>query len=219
MDDGEGAQVQLRDGGLTLSPSDVTGFLSCRHLTTLDLRAARAGGRVKTKPGEQAELVFRKGMEHERAYLAQLAREGSSIVEISLEPQLDWELAQQQTIDAMRAGADVVYQGVFTAGNWRGVADFLLRVPAPSALGEWSYEALDTKLARSAKPAYILQLCFYNDQLGRLQGQPPEWIHVLLGSGELAGFRPEEFGAYYRRVRSRLVKFLADRRATEPDPN
>ena len=47
------------------------------------------------------------------------------------------------------------------------------------------YEALDTKLARHAKPAYILQLCFYSEQLARLQGREPEHIHVLLGNGEL----------------------------------
>src|SRR5439155_23209489 len=101
----------------------------------------------------------------------------------------------------------------------RGVADFLLRTERPSDLGEWSYEALDTKLARTAKPAYILQLCFYDEQLGRLQGLAPERIHVLLGSGELASFRPEEFGAYYRRVRSRLVEFVGEGRETTPYPN
>jgi hypothetical protein len=36
---------------------------------------------------------------------------------------------------------------------WGGVADFLMRIDTPSALGPWSYEALDTKLARHAKPA------------------------------------------------------------------
>src|SRR5205823_3397420 len=90
---------------------------------------------------------------------------------------------------------------------------------APSELGGWSYEAIDTKLARTAKPAYILQLCFYDEQLGRLQGRPPERIHVMLGSGELASFRPEEFGAYYRRVRSRLVEFVDAGRDTQPYPN
>src|SRR5207249_8882152 len=100
-----------------------------------------------------------------------------------------------------------------------GVADFLLRVETPSDLGHWSYETLDTKLARTAKPAYILQLCFYDEQLGRLQGRPPEQIHVLLGSGELASFRPDEFGAYYRRVRSRLEELVAAESPTEPYPN
>ncbi len=81
-----------------------------------------------------------------------------------------------------------------------------------------TYEALDTKLARSAKPAYILQLLFYNEQLARIQGREPERIHVLLGNGTQATFRPGEFAAYYRRVRSRLERFVADPPPTEPYP-
>ena len=34
--------------------------------------------------------------------------------------------------------------------DWRGKADFLVRTDAPSALGGWSYEAWDSKLARHA---------------------------------------------------------------------
>jgi predicted RecB family nuclease len=211
--------VQLRNGHISLSPSDVTAFLACEHLTTLQLQVARGELTVPSEPNEQAELVFRKGLEHEQAFLAQLRAEGKSVAEISLEPDLDWERAQRETLEAMRAGVDVVYQGVFIDGDWRGVADFLLRVDTPSDLGSCSYEALDTKLARTAKPAYILQLCFYDEQLGRLQGRTPKRMHVLLGSGELASFRPEEFGAYYRRVRSRLVEFISDGRITEPYPN
>ena len=32
------------------------------------------------------------------------------------------------------------------------------------------YEVVDTKLARHSKPAYVLQLCFYSEQVGRIQG-------------------------------------------------
>ncbi len=112
----------------------------------------------------------------------------------------------------MEAGVDVVYQGVFAHDGWRGVADFLLRRP------DGVYEALDTKLARSSKPAYILQLLFYDEQLARIQGPADRQIHVLLGSGERQSFDPREFAAYYRRVRSRLERFVADPPPTEPYP-
>ena len=130
------------------------------------------------------------------------------------DPRGDYDGAARATADAIRAGeADVIYQGVFAHEHWRGVADFLLRRP------DGVYEALDTKLARSAKPAYILQLLFYDEQLARIQGPAePEQIHVLLGSGEQATFDPREFAAYYRRVRSRLEQFVADPPPTEPYP-
>src|ERR671935_1343466 len=210
--------MDLRDGQVRLSPSDVTAFLACEHLTMLQLRVARGELTVPAERNEQAELVFRKGLEHEQAFLDQLRAEGRSIAEISLDNDHDWERAERETLDAMRAGADVVYQGVFADGGWRGVADFLLRTETQSALGPWSYEALDTKLARSAKPAYILQLCFYDEQLGRLQGLAPARMHVLLGNLTTESFRPEEFGAYYRRVCRRLEEFVSQPPSTEPYP-
>ncbi len=88
---------------------------------------------------------------------------------------------------------------------------FLERVPLPcSALRDYSYEVLDTKLARHAKPQHIVQLCVYSDLLGRLHGRRPEWMHVLLGSGERESFRVDEFLPLYRRLRRRYDARLAE---------
>jgi predicted RecB family nuclease len=210
--------MQANNGDVTLSPSDVTAYLACEHLTTLSLRVARHDLKKPDFENEQAELVFRKGGEHEDAYLGRLESEGKRIARISLEPDLDWERATCETEDAMRAGVDVVYQAAFVSEDWRGVADFVMRVETPSQLGAWSYEALDTKLARHAKPAYILQLCFYSERIGAIQGLAPAQMHVLLGNLTQESFRPEEFGAYYRRVCRRLEEFVANPPETEPYP-
>jgi predicted RecB family nuclease len=209
--------VRATNGHIVLSPSDLTAYLACEHLTTLSAKVARG---ELTKPdveNDQAELVFRKGREHEAAYLQRLKDEGKTVREISFED-LGWDDAVDATIAAMRDGVDVVYQGVLVSERWGGVADFLMRVDTPSALGAWSYEALDTKLARHAKPAYILQLCFYSERIAAIQGLPPARMHVLLGNLEQESFRPGQFGAYYRRVCRRLEQFVADRPATEPYP-
>ena len=68
------------------------------------------------------------------------------------------------TEEAMRSGADVIYQACFVDGAWRGFADFVERQP------DGGYEVVDTKLARHSKPAYVLQLCFYSEQVARIQG-------------------------------------------------
>ena len=126
--------------------------------------------------------------------------------------ELNWERAAHETADAIRSGVDVVFQGVFLGDDWRGVADFLERQP------DGYYEVVDTKLARHAKPAHILQLCFYTEQLGRMQGRVPELMHVLLGSGERDSLRLDDFSAYYRRLRGRFVDFASFDRETEPYP-
>ena len=209
--------MQFRADRLTLSPSDVTAFLACEHLTALELQVSLKLLAAPEVENQQGDLIKRKGDEHEAAYLKTLRGQGKSVREVDFQWP-DWEGGQEQTLVAMREGVDVVYQGVFIGDGWHGLADFLMRVENPSALGAWSYEALDTKLARSSKPAYILQLLYYNEQLARLQGREPGEIHVLLGNGEQDSFRPEEFAAYYRRVRSRLEAFVADPPQTEPMP-
>ena len=84
----------------------------------------------------------------------------------------DFEAAAARTVEAMRAGADVICQATFVDGSWRGRADFLLKTPG-TRLGPWGYEALDAKLARAEKPTYVLQLCFYSDGIAGVQGATP----------------------------------------------
>ena len=129
--------------------------------------------------------------------------------------------ALEQTIAAMRAGAEVIYQAALADGDWRGFADFLERVPMPCpAFGDYSYEVLDTKLARHAKPGYLVQLCLYSDLLARVQGtgagadacQCPARKSVRV-SGWMSS------PPFYRRLRRRYETRLADGFAgTYPDP-
>jgi predicted RecB family nuclease len=206
--------MRRHDDRLHLSPSDVTAYLACEHLTTLSLRAARGGIETPEFEDEQRDLIFRKGLEHERAYLESLRAPGTTIIEIDVD-ELGFDEAVAATHEAIAEQPDVIYQAAFAHDGWRGIADFLLRRP------DGVYEALDTKLARRGKPSHILQLLFYDGELERIQGpaDPPREIHVLLGNLEQATFDPREFAAYYRRVRSRLRAFVDDPPPTEPYPN
>lgn len=197
---------------LVLSPSDLINYLECRHLTRIDLAVAE--GRLELEPARTdiSELVAEKGEQHERDYLEGLRAGGKEVVEIDYEAEngLDGlRLAGDQTLEAMRARAEVIYQGVlFDGDRWRGYADFLERVPRASDLGEWSYEVSDTKLAHRVKPYMLLQLCFYSELLGAAQGALPERMHVVLGTRERQTFRVPEFIAYYRRVKERFLAEL-----------
>src|SRR5687767_15735010 len=120
--------MQALDGRLTFSPSDLTGYLACGHLTQLERRVAQGLLAAPAAENPEAELVKRKGEEHERAYLDRLRAAGRTVREITLEPDLDWERAARETDHAIDQGVDVVYQGVFVdPDDWRGVADFLER--------------------------------------------------------------------------------------------
>jgi uncharacterized protein len=103
-------------GDLTLSPSDLNDYVECAHLTTLALEVARRGRARPHVADEQAELLRRKGEEHERAHLERLRAEGRAIVEIELGEPWDFEAAAARTAQAMREGAEVIAQATFVVG-------------------------------------------------------------------------------------------------------
>ncbi len=213
--------MQLLDDELILSASDLINHLECPHLTHLDLEVANGRASIEKTRGEAADLVARKGDEHELAYLESLRAEGREVVKIDTEPGLDGlRRGARRTREAMQDGAEIIYQAVlFDGERWRGYADFLERVPKPSALGEWSYEVADTKLARRVKPYFLLQLCFYSELLAAEQGSVPEWIHVVLGTHARESVRLAEFSAYYRSVKGRFERMLAaGANGTYPEP-
>jgi predicted RecB family nuclease len=128
-----------------------------------------------------------------------LHEEDREVVEIEYR-QDGLETAALATEEALHAGAEIVYQGVLASENWRGIADFLIRVDEPSSLGSFRYEAWDTKLARwRARPAHVLQLTFYSHELERIQGQLPQRMHVVLGTGQVETYRPADCSAFFRR--------------------
>lgn len=95
------------------------------------------------------DILIERGARHEAAYLEHLKGRGLAVLEE--QEGLSEEQRVQRTIDAMRTGVDVIAQADLSDGRWRGRADVLLKVAAPSDLGTWSYELVDTKLARETR--------------------------------------------------------------------
>ena len=211
------------DGSLVVSASDLTGFLECEHLTRLSLEVARGQRARPTLTDPMTELVAAHGMDHEARHLQRLRDRGLTVVEISPPAGKDdaaLRRAQADTVAAMRAGADVVYQATFYDGTWRGHADFLLkRTDRGSDLGPWSYDVADTKLARRVKVPAVLQMAVYGDLLAALQGVPPELLTVVTGDQQELVFRYSDAEAYARAARARFLGRLADGELAAPYPN
>ena len=216
------------DGRLLFSATDLSRHLSCAHLTSLR-RAAALGEIERPTPYDdpRADVLKQRGIEHERRLLGRFAAEGRA-VEIVTPPESPFSErdpgeAAARTRAAMRRGVDVVYQGRLQDhdGRWSGYPDFLFRVDEASALGGWSYEVLDAKLARVAKGEALLQLLLYSDLLAQVQGATPEWMHLALGGNDgpqEASFRVVEYSAYYRAVRRRFETHAAEPPDTYPEP-
>lgn len=208
--------MHLDRGELVLSPTDLVNHLACAHLTSLDLQAARGEIAPPERTDEALELLFRRGLDHERAYLEQLQRSGLEVAEVAADADVAERAAR--TDQAMRAGASVIYQATFLHEGERGHADFLLRAERSSRLGSHAYDVADTKLARRMKVAALVQMAGYGRHLERVQGIPPEWLIVVTGDGKEHRFPYRSAAVFERRALERLWAAIAAPPETRPEP-
>lgn len=152
-----------------------------------------------------------RGLEHEKRYVDGLRARGLSVVELAA---FGGEQAVAATIDAMKTGVQAIVQASLQRGPWNGRADVLLRVERESALGAWSYEPVDTKLARETRAASILQLALYAELASDHLGALPERFCVVTPGEEPGSYREQwervdDFHAYFRFVRDALASSTA----------
>ena len=200
--------MRLHNDSLLHSASDLNSFLGCAHAVALNLRALddptlRA---QRAQDDDSARLVQDAGHAHEGDYLTRLKAAGP-VAEIAAFGSIERRAVATEA--AMREGAAVIYQAAFLGAPWHGFADFLRRVNTPSALGDWSYEAVDTKLARSPKPSHVLQLGVYSDLIEGVQQARPHGMHLVLGDRREASFRAVEFRHTLDVAKARYLDFIA----------
>ncbi|MDB4915960.1 MAG: family RecB-like putative nuclease [Gemmatimonadetes bacterium] len=210
---------RLPDGSFRFSPRDLISYLEGDFAAWCDRNHAETSSQQgKFTPDvndEEMELVIRRGLAHEAAHLEHLRSTEPHLVEIART-----DTAYHDTQTAMRSGAPIIFQGELRAGAWMGIADFLHRVDGPSALGDYFYEPWDTKLARSAKPYFLLQLCAYADMLEASQQRRPHQFGFILGDNAQQVFRTDDVWHYFRRIRKSFETFHDTWDAsTHPDPS
>ena len=203
-----------------LNASDLIGYLNCRYLAALD-RAVAEGALAKPKSWDPLlDILRERGAIHERNYIDHLAKAGVDAVRIDGIEVTD--TAVSETLAAMKAGMPVIAQGALASGGWVGRADILRRVEKPSKIGAWSYEPLDTKLARETRATSVIQLCLYADLLTDMQGLAPDYMYVV---APWSGFEPQQYryadyAAYFRKVKRGMLAWLGTRPPQDayPDP-
>ena len=203
-----------------LSATDLVGYLNCQHLSGLDCAVAE-GALAKPKVWDPLlQILWERGSIHEQNYVTHLEQAGLDVVRIDGVDITDD--AVKDTLAAMKLGTAIIVQGALSYNGWSGRADILRRVKKPSAIGDWSYEVIDTKLARETKAGTVLQLCLYSDLLTAAQGTAPEYMHVVApwSDFEPQQYRFTDYAAYFRKVQRALRQSLSDQEPEEtyPDP-
>ncbi|MGH7579587.1 MAG: TM0106 family RecB-like putative nuclease [Gemmatimonadales bacterium] len=216
--------IHAADGTLRFSPADLVAYLEgdfaawCERMLAERARDGAAGPAeiewATPDEDEQLALVARKGQEHEDRYLHHVRERHPDLISI-----LRGDLSADHTLAALRAGAPVVYQGHLVVDGWQGYPDFLFRCTGACALGDYHYVPWDTKLARSAKPYFLIQLCAYAEMLDAVQGFRPKELVFVLGNNEERRFSTDHYFYYYRRLKQSFAEFQgAWERGHQPEP-
>ena len=208
--------MKKRDNQLIFSPTDLIRYLASPFASWMERYNLENPDAVK--PDEESEdekLIAQTGDEHERVVLGELKLVTPQLVEI---PKDNFSEALVRTRTAIEAKSPIIYQGALQHGRFAGFSDFL-------TLDETGlYQVWDTKLARSPRPYYAVQLCCYSEMLAPLLGgKMPAKFGIILGDKERVEFRVEDFFHYYLRVKTSFLAMndgftsnLAD--CPEPQP-
>jgi predicted RecB family nuclease len=195
------------DGTLVYSPSDLVTYLKSPYAAWMErLRLERPGTVERDEETQDEKLIKEMGLEHEREWLGACLAKG---VVVDIGGVEDGEKLAR-TREEMKRGTSVIYQASLRRDELAGYADFLERVEGESSLGAFHYEVADTKLARSLKPDYVIQLCAYAEMLEEIQGRRPQKVHIILGTKEKRSFRTDDYFWAYLAVKRGFLEIMAE---------
>ncbi|WP_342348874.1 TM0106 family RecB-like putative nuclease, partial [uncultured Nitrospira sp.] len=183
---------------LVFSPSDLIRYLASPFASWMDRHHLENPGAVAPdEETEDGQLIAQTGAQHERTVLDDFKASGANVVEI---PKTDPVVARTTTLSAISSKVSIIYQAFLEHEPFAGYADFLLLDESGR------YQVWDTKLARSPKPYYAIQLCCYSDMLAAVTGTTmPEKFGLILGTKDRVEFRIEDFIHYYRRIAANFL--------------
>ena len=179
-----------------------------------------ASSRSRRSTNEQAELIFRKGARARGGVprSAPRRRARRSPRSRSSRPRLGAARSARRSRRCAPASTSSTRASSSTAAG-AGVADFLMRVETPSDARRVELRGARHEARPHAKPAYILQLCFYNEQLARLQGREPDADPRAARLGRAGSLPAAASSAPTTGASARgSSEFVADPPQTEPYP-
>ncbi len=152
---------------LLYSPSDLIKFVENEAIPWFDRFDIEHPCRLaRDEIGEHEEMLSHAGDQHELEFVRTLEVAGSNVANLK-----DRDFAS--TLQAMQLGLEVIYQARLEGDEFAGYADFLSARRGSLQLGPYEYEVWDTKLARSPKPYFVIQLCCYAEMIESIQGCLP----------------------------------------------
>lgn len=150
----------------TITGSKLYNYIQCPHRVWRDVYGPQEEKIQEINPF--VELLWKKGVAHEEKVVARVGE------------YLDLRQGELQerfvnTINAMKKGVPLIYQGVLVYGNLKGIPDLLRKMPDGSYVpieikSGMGFEGVDEEDSEEGKPkkTYAVQLCLYIELLNIL---------------------------------------------------
>ena len=197
--------MKIKNKKFLTSPSDLNNFVSCKYLIKNEIKFLNKEIRRNEESIDQ-KLWKEFGIKHEKKHFDLLKKYYKK--NISIKQDLTEEERYKKTIEAVKKGYDLIYHAYLMDGDFRGEADFLIKVNTASELGDFSYEVYDTKITRKPKPRHIYQITAYSHMLSTIQGILPERMYLIDGDDITHQYKIKEFIDFYHYTKKNFDKFL-----------
>jgi uncharacterized protein len=199
-----------------VTASKLYNFLQCHHKVWRDIHGPQD---EKIEVNDFVKLLWERGVKHESQVVEKMGRF------LNLKG-LPIEVAAKKTIKAMNNGVELIYQGVLSHGNMRGVPDLLRKI------NNKEYVPIDIKSGRGYKGGeaesgqlkdhYAVQLCLYVELL-QLLGYSKKNFGIIydIDSKEVPydlnskkGYIP--FTVYYSNIKEKVQNLIANTKKNDP---
>ncbi len=204
---------------MTITAQDLYNYTKCPHRVYLD---ANGDPTERSEVGPFVQLLWDMGLQTEREYLRTLGdMEYADLDALSI------DAAARKTLQLMKSGAALIYQGCLKDKDWVGRPDLLVkRDDAPSQFGDFYFEPIDIKAGRGweerngkkvrFKKHYAFQILFYRRLLQRIQGMIPPVGRIINIDKELEQFDPVAFEPQFEAALEQVLRLSSGAESSEP---
>ena len=204
--------MRFYDHQITFSPTDLVRFFESEFSSYMDHfekiiseNLRKELGVHRDPPDPLYSLIIEMGNQHEKNMINKIEKT-KSVIKIKTD-RSNRKASIEQTLSAMKEGAENIYQAAIQKDIIFGYADLIVKTKGESLLGDHYYIPYDFKLSRNPKPTALIQLCCYCDILHSLQGVLPPSFIVVTKDGSSHSFKTDDFFYFYQFLKKQFLLY------------
>lgn len=204
--------MQIFKNKIIFSPTDIVKFFESEFASYMDHFEKVVSEEILTNQNIHRDprnslhdVIVGMGNEHEKEIIENLERQ-NQVIKIEKDKN-DKKTCIEQTLSAMKSGADKIYQAAIGTDKIFGYVDILEKAKGRSSFGSYYYTPCDIKIATHPNPSAIIQLCCYCDILETIQKVLPEKIKIITKDKTTHVFHTKQFFYFYQFLKKEFLNY------------